>query len=65
MAVFLPLQAGGGEQASGRAEGIGGPWDRRAWRIGCVGDWLKRLRFVIHGRSKERSDAAQTLGSMP
>jgi hypothetical protein len=23
------------------------------------------LRFVILGRSKERSDAAQTLGSMP
>ncbi|PBB66893.1 hypothetical protein CK228_20140 [Mesorhizobium sp. WSM4312] len=25
----------------------------------------ERHRFVIHGRSKERSDAAQTRGSMP
>ena len=27
--------------------------------------WLQPLNFVIHGRSKERSDAAQTRGSMP
>ncbi|TPN01892.1 hypothetical protein FJ977_05205 [Mesorhizobium sp. B2-1-3A] len=28
-------------------------------------DWRRRPEFVILERSKERSDAAQTLGSMP
>ncbi|CDX16272.1 hypothetical protein MPLB_1590009 [Mesorhizobium sp. ORS 3324] len=27
------------------------------WQISCLGDWPKRLSVVIHGRSKERSDA--------
>ncbi|TPK21905.1 hypothetical protein FJ872_07380 [Mesorhizobium sp. B2-5-9] len=30
-----------------------------------TGSARKRRLFVIHGRSKERSDAAQTRGSMP
>ncbi|TGV60834.1 hypothetical protein EN784_00045 [bacterium M00.F.Ca.ET.141.01.1.1] len=37
-------------------------WSRRA--AACVMEAARR-DFVILGRSKERSDAAQTLGSMP
>ncbi|TPL10982.1 hypothetical protein FJ938_04705 [Mesorhizobium sp. B2-4-14] len=40
----------------------------RKQQIGLVslGDWPQATRpFVILARSKERSDAAQTLGSMP
>ncbi|TPM30539.1 hypothetical protein FJ955_12245 [Mesorhizobium sp. B2-2-2] len=38
---------------------------RAAERIECSCDWRSATHdFVIHGRSKERSDAAQTRGSM-
>ncbi|RWO87089.1 MAG: hypothetical protein EOQ95_21210 [Mesorhizobium sp.] len=40
---------------SGR--GTRGPWH--------IGDWPNPRAFVIPVRSKERSDAAQTLGSVP
>ncbi|TIU47457.1 MAG: hypothetical protein E5W19_21930 [Mesorhizobium sp.] len=46
-------------------------WRRcvRGWAscssAGHPSGWWSPLHFVIHGRSKERSDAAQTRGSMP